>query len=73
MGVARDGGYTLDAEIERGCGEASFLEEGDEKRTEAGVDVERGAAAEGDFRKRGNVVDDAVGEVWSGANDLGRG
>lgn len=70
MGVAGDGGDAFDAEIEGFGGKAGFFEEGNEEGAEAGVDVEGDAALEGDFGQAGDVINDAVGEVGSGADDL---
>jgi hypothetical protein len=61
--VAGDGGDALESEVE-GLGlEAGLLEEGDEEGAETAVDVERDGLAEGEAGERGDVVDDAVGEV----------
>lgn len=70
--VAGDGGNAAEAEVEEWCGEASGAEEGDEEGTEAAVDVEGDAAREGELGERGDVVDDAVGEVGGGADEEDR-
>jgi hypothetical protein len=63
VGVARDGGDALEAEVEGGRLEAGFVEEGDEEGAQAAVDVEREALFEGEFGEGRDVVDDAVREV----------
>lgn len=70
--VAGDGSDAAEAEVEERCGEAGSAEEWDEEGAEAAVDVEGDAAGDGELGERGDVVDDAVGEVGGGADEEDR-
>ena len=70
VGVARDGGDTLDAEIHLGDGKAGLFHEGEEEAAEAPVDMEADTPAEGDFGKGLDIVDSTVGESGGRADNL---
>ena len=69
MRIAADARHALEGEIERGGFEAGAREEWHQEGTEAAVDVQREAFAQGETGERGDVVDDAVGEVRRRADE----
>ena len=72
MRIAADACHALEGEIERGAFEAGAREEGDQEGAEAAVDVQREAFAQGEIGERGDVVDDAMREVWCRADEQDR-
>lgn len=72
VSVAGDRCDTAEAEVEERGGEAGGSEEGDEEGAEAAVDVEWDAARDSELGERGDVVDDAVGEVGGRADEEDR-
>lgn len=71
MGIAADGGNTLDSEVKWLDGEPSLLKEGHDEAAEAAVDVEANAVLLRELAKRNYVILAAVREVDGRADDLG--
>lgn len=63
--VARDGGDTIDAEVEGHGGETSLLEERYNEGAETAVDVHSDPMVLGEQSEGRDVVGDAVGELDS--------
>lgn len=72
--VHADTGNTGEAEIKTTLflvrrWEASLLQEANNKRSQAAVNVKRNLVGGSKMRQRRNIVDNAMGEVWCRANE----
>jgi hypothetical protein len=69
VGVAGDAGDTLETEIEEFGLKACSLEERNEERAQAAVDMQRDLLLDSQLRQCSDIIDDSVREVWSGADE----
>lgn len=72
VNVATDTGYSLETEIEWFRRITRLIQEGDNKRAQASVHVERNVATESDARECSDVVNRAEGKIWGGTDNLAR-